>query len=318
MSDVQEAMTKYELDELADDMAPDIEAAVPMADDIPDDADDEHEETAKPEPEKPFAGSLTLKDGKSLSFDDIDPDSVVTLPGGQQMTFADWKKGGLLHADYTHKTQVLSAQRKQADQHTAVNQQWSKAALNLAASAMLVLDKSMPKKPDIQLAQSDSHAYLVAKDAHERGQEMVKQLGAQAAQVLQWCAIKTSEDVQARHRHARAQLEQRYPYLRDERAFKNALTKAGDTLARYNIDINEVPPDARYYALVHDHEKMLNNPKYRDNLRDRPAPRVQQPGARRSANFNGEAKAKREAWTRLRHGDSKAGVELIEDILGNG
>jgi hypothetical protein len=128
--DPEEALAAETEDETEDE---------PGTEDQAEDDNTEEDEDAEPTPAK---GKIVPLDGR------------VKLDDGTFVTVADLKKGSLLQADYTRKTQEVAEQRRSVETQSAAAKQRETQATQIAELATNLIRGVMPPEPDPRMALS--------------------------------------------------------------------------------------------------------------------------------------------------------------------
>ena len=273
------------------------------ADDAGQDDDAEQQEGDQSQ-EEASAGRFVGDDGK------------VRLPDGTVTTVAELKRGSLREADYTRKTQEVSALRRELDTRDAELTQRSQ----LIDFAIAVAQANTPAEPDTSMLNTDPLGYMqqkaqfderkqqlqqlyAAKQAHETAQSQVQQQAFQ-----QWAERERNELVNA------------MPELRDPAKARqfNADLVAG--IQRYGFGENDLSQvyDHRLILLARDamayQKLMANKPKAMAKTAGKPPIA---PGVRASP--QGEKSRNRQAdWKKLRSSggrDADALDRILDDLI---
>src|SRR5690606_31327540 len=81
---------------------------------------------------------------------------------------ADLKKGSLLQADYTRKTQEVAEQRRTVETQSSALRQQTEQLEQQRAYAQSLIQSFTPQPPDIALLQTDPVAYMSQKANYEQ------------------------------------------------------------------------------------------------------------------------------------------------------
>lgn len=229
---------------------------------------------AEAEPEEQAATSIEF-DGKTLEIPKGTPPALVE---------AVQKLGNDLKADYTRKTQAVAADRqaiesaKRQTMETFQQLQTTQAALAQMAHALI------PQEPDLSLAQTSPHEFLLAKTQHERATRQFDHLMQQGQQLTaqqQQAANEQANQYQAAEAEA---LFKAIPELtKPEKltAFRNKVIDAGGVYGFKPEEISALK-DHRMVLALRDLAKFQAQAKQGGELKTKlqnVAPKAASPGA---------------------------------------
>lgn len=143
------------------------------------DTDETEDEAGEEDSEPTDSGRFVADNGK------------VRLDDGSVVTVAELKSGSLRHADYTRKTQELSANRKELESRQAEIAQRAQEADHNLNFAIQIAQANLPQPPDASALNSDDP--LAAMDYMRRKQVYDERMG----QVQQLLAMKMQQDERA-------------------------------------------------------------------------------------------------------------------------
>lgn len=292
-----------------------------------------------PEPDKEQAGpeaagaAPDAKPSDQVSDDETQPETETPepkieqepryrLPDGTEVTpdqIEEWRKGNLRQADYTRKTQELSANRRELEARQAEIAQQSQRFQQTVDFAIAVAEANFPARPDAALLETDPVGYLQQKAVYDQRAAQLQQLyaarqeqGAEQARQQQQAFRQWAEG-------ERRALAEAMPELRDPTkamGFSAALVKGIERYGFTNADLAQVY-DHRLILMARDamkyHEVMAAKPKAIEKAKD--APPVQQPRARTSQ-VDAATRARKEKMDRLRQtGSLRDGAAVILDMI---
>lgn len=231
-------------------------------------------------------------DGKTLEIPKGTPPELVE---------AVQKLGNDLKADYTRKTQAVAEEKKvieSAKQRTMADfQQLQQSQQALAQMAQALIGA----EPDLSLAQTDPHSYLVQKGLYEQRVNQFRALMQQNDQLQQ----HQQQELQAKQaefqQEQAAQLLKAMPELQQPEKFQAFRAKAIDAGSKYGFTPEEVAgvTDHRMALVLRDlakfHAQQKQVGEVKTKLQNVP-PKVAKPGAAQQGDgsANRRAEAKRE------------------------
>lgn len=171
----------------------------------------------------------------------------VRLSDGTVTTISELKKGSLLNADYTRKTQELAEQRRSTETQSTEAQASKKQAEDQRQFMTTLLQSIVPQAPDPSLLDTDPMAYMRQKTSHEQWAAHLDKL----TQDQQRAAQERQAEVQRKERE-KADTEwdaliAKVPEFKDEKRLKAFASKMKDHAAAYGI----APEELRAVALDH-------------------------------------------------------------------
>lgn len=160
-------------------------------------ADEEAGETGKQddeaEGEEPKAeASEESEEAEGESDDGEDSASSIEIEG-KSYTLEEVKKGFMLQADYTRKTQELAEHKKEFASAVERLEQQDQATRGALAVAQEVLKAFIPPEPDIGLVRTDQAAYLEQKAMRDQAMAIVAQLQSQMTNVEEQSKSRSSD-----------------------------------------------------------------------------------------------------------------------------
>lgn len=242
------------------------------------DADASDEDEVAPDDESPAEDEVQTSiefDGKTLEIPKGTPPALVE---------AVQKLGNDLKADYTRKTQAVAADRsaiesaKQQTMQTFQALQQTQAALAQMAQAII------PPEPDLSLAQSDPHQFLLQKTQHERQMRQFDQLTQQGQALKAQQEALMAEQRQTYQAAEADALFKAIPNLTQPEklaAFRTKVTAAG---AVYGFKPEEITAltDHRMILALRDLAKLQDQAKQTGDLKSKLQnipPKAAKPGA---------------------------------------
>lgn len=123
----------------------------------------------------------------------VSDEAKVQLPDGTVTTISELKRGSLREADYTRKTQEVSALRSELSQRQAALAQRAQEFEQQINVAIQVATAAMPEQPDPALIHTDPIAYMQYKALYDQRLSGLQQLMA---------AKQQSEQAQAQQHEA--------------------------------------------------------------------------------------------------------------------
>ena len=294
----------------------------------PDDAEDEEQ----PPSDDVDASAATDEEGATQEEDDapsqdgeqstdagrfVADNAKVRLPDGTVTTVAELKQGSLRQADYTRKTQEVSASRKELEARQAEIAQKSQSFEQTINFALQVAQASMPQEPSREMLASDPIAYLQQKAEYDARLGQLQHLSAAKQQHEE---VKSGEQQRAFHEWVsgeRQRLVEAMPELKDTaklHAFNGELVKGIEQYGFTAQDLSNVY-DHRLVLLAKDalaYQKLkASKPQAMAKTQGKPA---FTPGRRQSP--NGEKQRSNAGdWQKVRasHGQDHAALDRILD-----
>lgn len=235
----------------------------------------------------------------SIEFDG----KTLEIPKGTPPELVDavQKLGADLKADYTRKTQAVAEEKKvieSAKQRTVAEiEQLQRSQQALAQMAQALIGA----EPDLSLAQTDPHSYLVQKGLYEQRVNQFRALMQQNDQLQQ----HQQQELQAKQaefqQEQAAQLLKAMPELQQPEKFQAFRAKAIDAGSKYGFTPEEVAgiTDHRMALVLRDlaqfHAQKKQAGEVKTKLQNIP-PKVSKPGAAQQSDGASQrrAEAKRE------------------------
>lgn len=176
----------------------------------------------------------------------------VRLEDGTITTVADLKKGSLLHADYTRKTQEAAELRRSAEAQSSEIKQ-REEQLSQQRDLMVNLLKSIvPEVPDPSLATTDPYAYTRQKAEHDAWIVRLQQLEQQGHQTKQQKEAETAKEKKERGDREWSTLIEKMPGLKDQKRFSSFVSDIRDHGKQYGFTEAELAE-----AVGYDHRQAL-------------------------------------------------------------
>jgi hypothetical protein len=199
----------------------------------PDEDDSEEEKGDKPRDEK----------GRFVASDD----SKVRLDDGSVVTVGDLKRGSLMQADYTRKTQEVAEIRKQATERTQRVEQMESQLAPWLEFAVQYTQQLVGKEPDPSRIDTDPVGYMQDKAAYDRRVRELQSMEAQRQHMERQQQERFQQTFQERLQEEKGKLVEAIPEIKDPKrfeSFRNEVLRYGTET--YNFATEEL-------AGVHDH-----------------------------------------------------------------
>lgn len=171
----------------------------------------------------------------------------VRLADGTVTTIADLKKGSLLHADYTRKTQELAEQRRSSESQSTEVQASKKQVEEQRQFMTTLLQSIVPQPPDPSLLDSDPMAYMRQKTSHEQWAAHLDKLTQDQQRAVQERQAESQRQERERANKEWDALIAKVPEFKDEKRLNAFASKMKDHAAAYGI----APEELRAVALDH-------------------------------------------------------------------
>lgn len=176
----------------------------------------------------------------------------VRLEDGSIVSVSDLKKGSLLNADYTRKTQEVAEQRRSVETQSQALQQHAEQLAQQRDYVAQLMQSFMPQPPDPTLLETDPFGFMKAENEYKQWATHHQNLSAMAQQAQQ--------EAQQREAAQRKEIEQRewsatlekLPALKDETKLKAFVRDIEQHGLGYGFDKNEIG-----MALTMDHRQVL-------------------------------------------------------------
>lgn len=176
----------------------------------------------------------------------------VRLDDGTVVSIGDLKKGSLLHADYTRKTQETAELRRSAESQSSALKQQEEQLSQQRDQMVQLLQSIVPRAPDPSLATTDPYAYTRQKAEHEAWISHLNGLEQQSQKAMQ---EKAAESDKAKHEKGAkewASLIEKMPGLKDQNRFKAFVNDVRDHGTAYGFTEAELAE-----AVGYDHRQAL-------------------------------------------------------------
>lgn len=220
-------------------------------------ASDENEEAGEEDEGEPG------NEDQAEEGDEEDPESEqgrfvadnakVRLEDGTVISVADLKKGSLLHADYTRKTQEAAELRRTAEAQSESVKQAEQQIIEQRNYMSSLLQSITPQAPDVSMLQTDPMAYMQQKAQYEQFTQHLDYLRQQDLQTQQ----QRQQEAQAKRVEKAntewAALLEKAPDLKDKTkftAFEADLIKAAPEFGFSPQELMEAVPYDHRMAIV--------------------------------------------------------------------
>jgi hypothetical protein len=216
----------------------------------------------------------------------------VRLEDGTVVSIGDLKKGSLLHADYTRKTQEAAELRRSAEAQSSAIQQQEQQLSQQRDQMVQLLQSIVPQAPDPSLATTDPYAYTRQKAEHEAWVTHLNSLEQQSQKAMQEKAAESEKAKQERGSREWATLIEKMPGLKDQNRFKAFVNDVRDHGTSYGFTEAELAEavgyDHRQALVIRDaiawRKLQASKPKVQSKVEGRPP--VQRSGKRLSPDEN--------------------------------
>lgn len=183
-----------------------------------DEAEPEQTDDDQPEPDDTDEEGEAEQDEQADADgedDYVDDGRKVRLEDGRVVTIAELRKGTLLQADYTRKTQEVAEQRRQAAEERAQYMQQAQQFQQTRELAIRALQASVGQAPDPNLMNTDPIGYMQAEQRYRQGVQHLQALHHQSAQERAQMEAVQSQEKQAYLQQQKEMLVDRVPEFRD-------------------------------------------------------------------------------------------------------
>ena len=243
--------------EVEDDQADDVEQDEGDTTDDELQASDENEEAGEEDEGEPGdedqAEESDEEDPESEQGRFVADNAKVRLEDGTVISVSDLKKGSLLHADYTRKTQEAAELRRTAEAQSESVKQAEQQIIEQRQYMTTLLQSVTPQAPDPSLVRTDPVAYMEQKAQYEQFTAHLEYLRQQDQQTQQQrqqeAQAKRSEKVNTEW----AALLEKAPDLKDKTkfsAFESKLIKFAPEFGFSPQELMEAVPYDHRMALV--------------------------------------------------------------------
>ena len=243
--------------EVEDDQADDVEQDEGDTTDDELQASDENEEAGEEDEGEPGdedqAEESDEEDPESEQGRFVADNAKVRLDDGTVISVSDLKKGSLLHADYTRKTQEAAELRRTAEAQSESVKQAEQQIIEQRQYMTTLLQSVTPQAPDPSLVRTDPVAYMEQKAQYEQFTAHLEYLRQQDQQTQQQrqqeAQAKRSEKVNTEW----AALLEKAPDLKDKTkfsAFESKLIKFAPEFGFSPQELMEAVPYDHRMALV--------------------------------------------------------------------
>jgi hypothetical protein len=203
-----------------------------------DQAEDGDDEEADPESEQ---GRFVADNAK------------VRLEDGTVISVSELKKGSLLHADYTRKTQETAELRRSFEAQSESVKQAEQQIIEQRQYMTTLLQSVMPQAPDPSLVRTDPVAYMEQKAQYEQFTQHLDYLRQQDQQTQQQRQQEAQAKRQEKVNSEWGALLEKAPELKDKTkftAFEAELVKAAPEFGFSPQELMEAVPYDHRMALV--------------------------------------------------------------------
>lgn len=223
----------------------DTEEEAELSDDEEEDGEPHEEDDAEEgdeEEEVKAEGRFVSKDGK------------VRLPDGSVSTIDDLINGNLREADYTRKTQEVSAIRKQTEDYRAQLSQYEQRMSFLQDMTMKILQAKMPVEPDPSRSLEDPLGYIHEKAMYDRSLSEYQRYQAELQQAREHQTALSMQEQQRYVREQHAELARKIPELQDPSKRPKMIETLVKTAEKYGVGTEELGniTDHRFLVALRD------------------------------------------------------------------
>ena len=227
-----------------EDQAEDDEDPTELTTDDELEADAEGEDEGEPGDEDQAEGDDEGPDSEQGRF--VADNAKVRLEDGTVVSIADLKKGSLLNADYTRKTQEVAEQRRSVEtQSSALQQQQQQLSEQRDMMAQL-LHSIVPQAPDPTLASTDPYAYTRQKAEHEAWINHLQLLEQQGLYAKQQQEQESAQSRKEKGDAEWASLVEKMPGLKDQKRFEGFVKDIADHGKAYGFSQAELAEGVGY------------------------------------------------------------------------
>lgn len=233
----------------------------------------------------------------------------VRLDDGTVVLVRDLKKGSLLNADYTRKTQEVAEQRRSVESQSSQLKQLETQLGEQREFVANLIQSVLPQEPDPLLAQTDPYAYTTQKATYDTWQRYLERLNGDKAAAQQRAEQEAAKAKSDKANAEWAKLLEKMPALKDETRLKSFVTDIREHGSKYGFTIEELgaalSSDARQAEVLRDaiawRKLQASKPKVQSKVEGRPP--VQKGGKRLSPDGQ-KARSQSVAMTRLQQSGS--------------
>lgn len=219
-------------------------------DELPTDEDGEDE--GEPDEEDQAEDSDEDDQTESEQGRFVADNAKVRLEDGTVVSISDLKKGSLLHADYTRKTQETAELRRSVESQSEAIKQTEQQIIEQREYMNALLQSITPQAPDPSLVRTDPVAYMEQKAQYEQFTAHLQYLSEQSQQTQQQRQQETQAQRQQRAQSEWGALLEKAPDLKDRSKFTAFESDLNTFASEYGFTPQEVAE-----ALPYDHRMAL-------------------------------------------------------------
>lgn len=244
--------------EVEDDQAEELESDDSDTTDdelqAPDEEAGEDDEGETGEDDQAEGDDDTTEDPESEQGRFVADNAKVKLEDGSVVSISDLKKGSLLHADYTRKTQEVAELRRsfetQSDSVKQAEQQITEQREYMSA----LLQSIAPQAPDPNMLKTDPMGYLSQKEAYESFTQHLDYLRQQSTQTQQQRQQESEAKRVERVKTEWGSLLEKQPEFKDKTKFQEFeadAIKFGSEVYGFSLsELSQLIPTDHRMALV--------------------------------------------------------------------
>lgn len=181
----------------------------------------------------------------------VSDNGKVRLEDGSIVSIAELKKGSLLNADYTRKTQEVAEQRRSIESQSERIQQTEKQLEQQREYVASLIKSVVPQAPDPSLLQTDPMKFISDKEAHEQWTAHLNYIEQEQQRTVQERQAKSSEELQAKVQKEWATALEKLPELKDPKR----LERFGQDVLKFGAEYGYTPQELA--NAHHDHRQLL-------------------------------------------------------------
>ncbi len=176
----------------------------------------------------------------------------VRLEDGSVVSISDLKKGSLLNADYTRKTQEVAEQRRSVETQSAALKATEQQLSEQRELLKTLLTSIMPQAPDPALAHTNAAEYVAARAVYDQYLGYIQHIEQQGEQSRQAREQETAQKKREKGDADWASLIEKVPTLKDEKRFSSFVKDIADHGKAYGFTQAELAE-----AVGYDHRQAL-------------------------------------------------------------
>lgn len=247
--------------------------------------------------------------------DIVDDTRKVRLEDGRVVSIAELRKGTLLQADYTRKTQEVAEQRRQAEADRAQYMQQAQQFQATRELAIRALQASVGQAPDPVLMNTDPIGFMQAQEQHRQGIQRLHALQNQSAHERAQMEAVQSQEKAAYLQQQKELLTERIPEFRDPEKLKSFRSDLERHASYYGLSASDFDNIEHHGVAVMARDaiayRKLQAAKPKTTAKVEGRPPVQRSGKRPNADAQAE-RSKDAAFKRLNQtGSIKDGVRAL-------